>query len=94
MDIEPGHHLSRSVQPQVIVLGGETVTFGGDTLLDATTGVLAEYAARASRISRYHCAGQISAIASTGSGSSHSTARIERYSCGSSPAPGSNAMLT
>ena len=33
--------------PQVIVLGGETVTLGGDTLLDATRWVLADYAARA-----------------------------------------------
>ena len=45
--------------PQVIVLGGETVTLGGDTLLDATTGVLADYAARAGltppavRLARY-----------------------------------------
>jgi predicted NBD/HSP70 family sugar kinase len=33
--------------PQTIVLGGETVTVGGDALLEATTGVLADYAARA-----------------------------------------------
>lgn len=33
--------------PQVIVLGGETVTLGGDTLLDAATEVLASYAQRA-----------------------------------------------
>lgn len=33
--------------PQVIVLGGETVTLGGDTLLDAATEVLAKYARRA-----------------------------------------------
>jgi predicted NBD/HSP70 family sugar kinase len=45
--------------PQVIVLGGETVTLGGDTLLDATTRVLADYAARAGltppavRLARY-----------------------------------------
>lgn len=34
--------------PETIVLGGETVTLGASTLLDATTGVLADYAARAS----------------------------------------------
>lgn len=45
--------------PQVIVLGGETVTLGGDTLLNATTAVLADYAARAGltaptvRLARY-----------------------------------------
>ena len=45
--------------PQVIVLGGETVSLGGDTLLNATTGVLADYAARAGltppgvRLARY-----------------------------------------
>jgi len=33
--------------PQTIVLGGETVTVGGDALLEATTRVLADYAARA-----------------------------------------------
>ncbi|SCK31297.1 Sugar kinase of the NBD/HSP70 family, may contain an N-terminal HTH domain [Variovorax sp. HW608] len=33
--------------PQVIVLGGETVTLGGDTLLDAATEVLSRYAQRA-----------------------------------------------
>lgn len=33
--------------PQVIVLGGETVTLGGDTLLDAATEVLSRYAERA-----------------------------------------------
>lgn len=33
--------------PQVIVLGGETVTLGGDTLLDAATEVLSRYALRA-----------------------------------------------
>jgi len=33
--------------PETIVLGGETVTLGASTLLDATTGVLADYAARA-----------------------------------------------
>lgn len=33
--------------PQVIVLGGETVTLGGDTLLDAATDVLNRYAGRA-----------------------------------------------
>jgi predicted NBD/HSP70 family sugar kinase len=45
--------------PQVIVLGGETVTLGGSVLLDATTSVLADYAARAGlkpprlRLARY-----------------------------------------
>ena len=33
--------------PQVIVLGGEAVTLGGDTLLNAATEVLAQYAKRA-----------------------------------------------
>lgn len=33
--------------PQAIVLGGETVTLGGDTMLDAATEVLADYARRA-----------------------------------------------
>ncbi|SCK10924.1 Sugar kinase of the NBD/HSP70 family, may contain an N-terminal HTH domain [Variovorax sp. HW608] len=36
--------------PQVIVLGGETVTFGGDTLLDAASEVLSRYAERAGLI--------------------------------------------
>ncbi len=33
--------------PQAIVLGGETVTLGGDALLDATKTILADYASRA-----------------------------------------------
>ena len=45
--------------PQAIVLGGETVTLGGDALLDATTTVLDDYASRAGlkpprvRLARY-----------------------------------------
>jgi predicted NBD/HSP70 family sugar kinase len=34
--------------PQTIVLGGETVTLGGDVLIDSATSVLADYASRAS----------------------------------------------
>lgn len=45
--------------PQAIVLGGETITLGGDTLLDAATEVLTNYAQRAGlpapvvRLTRY-----------------------------------------
>ncbi len=45
--------------PQSIVLGGETVTLGGDTLLDAATAALGDYARRAGlsapplRLARY-----------------------------------------